>query len=168
MTGVVERLRDHAPALIAAAALLSLGTVFAMENFWGLAPCPLCISQRWAWGGAGVAALGALVPAVQAEGRRVLLWACALAFVIGTGFAVYHTGVEQHWFELPATCSGVAIRADSVDELRRALLKAPVVRCDEIPWALFGISLAGYNVIASAFMAGFSAWAALAGGRRAP
>ena len=45
-------------------------------------------------------------------------------------------------------------------------MAAPVVRCDEIPWSLFGISLAGYNVIASIFMAAFSAWVAAAPGGR--
>jgi disulfide bond formation protein DsbB len=28
------------------------------------------------------------------------------------------------------------------------------VRCDEIPWSLFGISMAGYNALLSAGLAG--------------
>ncbi len=163
---MLKFLHTNAPALILASGLVSLGTMFTMEHWAGLAPCPLCISQRWAWGGAAVAAAGALVPAVGPGGRRILLAFSAAALVIGSVFAVYHTGVEQHWFAGPDTCSGVPIRADTVEALRRALMAAPVVRCDEIPWSLFGISLAGYNVIASIFMAAFSAWVAAAPGGR--
>ena len=39
------------------------------------------------------------------------------------------------------------------------ILAAPIVRCDEIPWSLLGISLAGYNSLISA---GLMALAALA------
>ena len=34
---------------------------------------------------------------------------------------------------------------------------APITRCTDIAWSLFGISLAGYNFIASAALAVFSA-----------
>ena len=44
------------------------------------------------------------------------------------------------------------------------LEKAPVVRCDEVAWSLFGISMAGWNAILSA---GLSAlWLASVRGRR--
>jgi disulfide bond formation protein DsbB len=29
------------------------------------------------------------------------------------------------------------------------VMAAPVVRCDVVPWSLFGISMAGYNVVIS-------------------
>jgi disulfide bond formation protein DsbB len=45
-----------------------------------------------------------------------------------------------------------------------ALEKAPVVRCDEISWQLFGISMAGWNAICSAILAAI--WAACARGRK--
>ncbi len=35
------------------------------------------------------------------------------------------------------------------------------VPCDEIRWSLFGISMAGYNVLASLGLAAASLWAAL-------
>ena len=46
-------------------------------------------------------------------------------------------------------------------------MAAPIVRCDEVAWSLFGISLAGYNVIASAALAVFSLVGALRGERGA-
>ena len=99
-------------------------------------------------------------------GRRVLLLLCAVAFAASAGIGIYHVGVEQGLFAGPTACSGT-ITGDSVEELRRALVAAPVVRCDQVAWSLFGISLAGYNVLASVALALFSAGAALYG-RKAP
>ena len=45
MTALVARTLDHAPALVLAACIAALGTVFAMEHLGGLIPCPLCITQ---------------------------------------------------------------------------------------------------------------------------
>ena len=33
------------------------------------------------------------------------------------------------------------------------LQTTPVARCDQVAWSLFGVSLAGYNLIASAALA---------------
>jgi len=40
--------------------------------------------------------------------------------------------------------------------MRDLVLAAPVVRCDDISWSMFGISMAGYNVLASMVLAVFS------------
>ena len=43
-----------------------------------------------------------------------------------------------------------ALDAVDVDALRAQVMAATkVVRCDEVPWSLFGISMAGYNVLIS-------------------
>ena len=34
-------------------------------------------------------------------------------------------------------------------DILKDIMSAPLVRCDEVQWSLFGISLAGYNFIAS-------------------
>jgi disulfide bond formation protein DsbB len=48
----------------------------------------------------------------------------------------------------------------SIAELREHLLQAPIVRCDEVAWSLFGISMAGYNIFTSLALAGGCAWLA--------
>jgi disulfide bond formation protein DsbB len=45
-------------------------------------------------------------------------------------------------------------------------MAAPVVRCDEVPWSLFGISLAGYNAIIAAGLTAATATTALKPARR--
>jgi disulfide bond formation protein DsbB len=48
-----------------------------------------------------------------------------------------------------------------IEDLRKQLLGVRFVPCDEIRWSLFGISMAGYNVLASLGLAAASLWAAL-------
>jgi disulfide bond formation protein DsbB len=82
--------------------------------------------------------------------------------MVGAGIAVFHVGVEQHWWAGTAAC-GSTLSATSVEALRAQILAAPVVRCDQPAWSLLGISMAGYNALISAALA----VVALIGARRA-
>lgn len=153
-----NRLIAVSPAVVLLASAAVLGTALVSQVWGGLRPCDLCIYQRWPYVATivlGVASLSiAGIPA-----RRALLALCGAAFLVGGGIAAYHVGVEQHWVQGPAACSGGG-EATSIEELRRQLMATPIVRCDEIAWSLFGISMAGYNVIASVLLAGFALVAA--------
>ena len=76
-----------------------------------------------------------------------------LALLVGAGIAGYHVGVEQGWWAGPAGCSAPAFAGMDVAQLRAALEATPVIRCDEIPWSLFGLSMAGYNFLLSLVLA---------------
>lgn len=128
-------------------------------------PCPLCLTQRipyWiAIGLSGVAVIGSLVLAGPAMTRlcQVLLGLCAVAFAAGAVVAVYHVGVEQNWWSAGA-CTSQLGEFKTIEELRAALLRTPVARCDEIAWSLFGVSMAGYNAMVSVGLAAGSAFLA--------
>jgi disulfide bond formation protein DsbB len=77
-----------------------------------------------------------------------------LVFAIGVVFAFYHVGVEQHWFAGPSACTAAPGAATTVAALKAQLLQQQPVRCDEPAWSLWGISLAGWNLVASIAMAG--------------
>ncbi len=79
-----------------------------------------------------------------------------MAFLVGAGLAAFHVGVEQHWWAGTAECGANFGPAGSVEELRRRLLAQAVVRCDEVAWSLFGISMAGYNFLLSLALAVFA------------
>ncbi len=168
-------MRTSAPLFDAANALLAilvastavLGAALASQYWGGLAPCELCLYQRWAYAAAIVLSLAGLVALRGLAARRLLTALCTAAFTGGGCIAFYHAGVEQGWFAGPGSCSGVGLEARTVEDLRRILEAAPVVRCDEIPWSLFGVSLAGYNFIVSAVLAVLGATATLRMGRRA-
>jgi disulfide bond formation protein DsbB len=154
-----------AAILLALLAAMMLVLAFAFEGFGGLRPCELCWWQRWAW----MAALPPALAAWLAPGRlpAALLGLAALAVLAGAGIAFFHVGVELHWWRGTAACGGGGPAA-SAEELLRQLLGRPVARCDEVPWSLAGISMAGWNGLI-ALAAGLAALAvALRDLRRAP
>jgi disulfide bond formation protein DsbB len=133
-----------------------LGTALMSQYWGGLAPCELCLFQRWPWSAAIVIALAALV----AGNRGALPWvalALAIVFALGVVFAFYHVGVEQHWFAGPSACTASATGATTLDEMKRQILGTAPVLCDRVQWALFGVSLAGWNLVASFGMAAICA-----------
>jgi disulfide bond formation protein DsbB len=138
------------PALLLLIA--SAGTLLAALFFQyviGLQPCVLCIWQRWPYVVVLVcAALALLVGRRSPPARAGLLALAGVALLVGAGIAVFHVGVEQHWWTGTPGC-GVTATADTLEELRAQVMAAPVVRCDVVPWSLFGISMAGYNVVIS-------------------
>jgi disulfide bond formation protein DsbB len=153
----MTRIWPNAPVLIALASIIVLGTAFASQYLGGLAPCKLCYYQRWPYAFTIAAGLAAwMLPAA----RRWLIVACAVAFAIGGAVAVYHAGIEYGWFAGPTSCSGVGPTPTTIEELRRQLMAQPVVRCDEPAWTMFGVSMAGYNAVVSAILAGMSLAAA--------
>jgi disulfide bond formation protein DsbB len=107
--------------------------------------------QRWPW----AAAILISLIAITVGSRSALPWVALLlaaGFVVGSAFAFYHVGVEKHWFAGPNACTGAATAADTVEALKARILGQMPVRCDEPAWSLWGISLAGWNLLASLVM----------------
>jgi disulfide bond formation protein DsbB len=152
MARVLEPARACLLLALASAAIL-LGAL-ALQYLGGLPPCHLCVWQRWPY--VAVIALGLAGSRWQ---PRALLGGAALALLAGAGLAAYHVGIEQGWWALPAACVAGG-GAASVEELRRLLTEAPPT-CDQVRFTLAGLSLAGWNLLASLGLAGFALAAAL-------
>lgn len=141
-------------AAILAATIAVLGGALLFEHVGGLAPCVMCLWQRWPWWIAGAVTLPILLlPPVRRRLGPALPWFFALLFAGSFALAAYHVAVEQHWVAGPATCSAPISGARTLADFQNMIVARPVVRCDEVPWALFGISLAGFNAIFSAALA---------------
>ncbi len=139
---------------------VTLGGAFAFQYIGGLLPCVLCIYQRWPHGIAMVLLAIALGVGVRGQAGRALMALAGLVFLVGAGIAVYHVGVEQHWWVGTAACGTTASPSANLAELRERLLATPVVRCDEAAWSMFGISMAGYNALICLGLAALCAIAA--------
>jgi disulfide bond formation protein DsbB len=127
-----------------------LGGAFAFQYIGGLAPCQLCLYQRWPHAAAILIGIVALT-----TGWRGLAWLGALAAIATAAIGAFHVGVEMKWWEGLATCTAGSIEGISAaDLLNPAKDVAKVVRCDEIAWSMLGISMAGWNVILSLVLAG--------------
>jgi disulfide bond formation protein DsbB len=146
-----DLLRFPLAVLVASAAVL--GGALLSQYWGGLTPCELCLLQRWPW--AAVIVISLLT--ILIGSRPALPWVALLLtaiFAVGSGLAFYHAGVERHWFAGPEACTGAATAADTVETLKARILGQMPVRCDEPAWSLWGISLAGWNLLASAIMTG--------------
>jgi disulfide bond formation protein DsbB len=156
-----------AALLILAAAAGSLAFALVMQYGFGVLPCELCLWQRAPFAAAALLALIAAVARPFGKHTKVLLGLSAALFFVNTGLAVFHSGVERHWWEFNSACTGSALdRVKSVEDMRRELLGKPAVRCDEISWSLFGLSMANFNIAFSFALGLFAAAAAAAAARR--
>jgi disulfide bond formation protein DsbB len=128
--------------------LALLGGAIGSQYLGGLAPCEMCIWQRWPHAAAIVLAALAFTAAAQSPRARVLTLLAALAIAISGGIGVYHAGVEAHIFQGFTTCTANA-SAGTTAELLKQIIHAPLVRCDQVQFRFLGISMAGWNAILS-------------------
>jgi disulfide bond formation protein DsbB len=152
------------PALLLAGSLALLAGAYGFEHIGGLVPCEMCWWQRWALFGVAFMALDAALmgllsarhPALAPVGRA-LGWAALLALLANACIALFHAGVEQKWWQGITRCTAPPVAGDA-GAMLADILAQPIVRCDAIPWSLFGVSMAGWNFIASLLIAGAALW----------
>lgn len=136
-----------ATILIIAASTLAIVTALTAQYAFGLRPCELCIAERIPVVVAGLLAAALAFGSVPQKWRNGLLGVAAALYLGNSGLAIYHVGVEQHWW-VNASCSGgdAAVDVGGADFLA-SLNKPVVVRCDQPAWAWHGITLAAMNVV---------------------
>jgi disulfide bond formation protein DsbB len=133
--------------LVASAAIV--GAALGSQYIGGLEPCELCLLERWPYYAAIVIAALGVAAREQHALRRGAAWLIVLLFAASACLAAYHVGVEQHWIAGPTACTGGIGQASSPDQLLKMLQARQPVQCDVVQWSVFGISLAGLNLIAS-------------------
>ena len=143
--------------LIVAASLAALVVALLSQYAGGLEPCPLCLAQRLPY--AVNIFLGAAAVLIAGRGRHplALIAVIGVIFALDAAIAFYHVGVERDWFGGLAACAGGGATPGSVDALRSLLLdRPPPPPCDIVQWSLFGVSMAGYNMLYAAALAAIS------------
>ena len=111
----------------------------------GLAPCSLCIWQRWPH----LAVIVMAFIGLRGVMPRGMLWLTFIAGSISAGLGSYHAGIEYGFWAGPAGCSANLALDGDIKTLTQQLLSTPLARCDEAPWSFFGLSMAGWNAIIS-------------------
>jgi disulfide bond formation protein DsbB len=130
---LAQRLAIGVPALL-------LGGAYLSQYGFGLFPCEMCWWQRYAH----FAALALALVSTVAAPKRLWIGLAGLAILVAGLLGAYHAGVEYKWWEGLTTCSSTAAGSSIED-----ILNAPLIRCDEPQWTLFGISLAGFDFLIS-------------------
>lgn len=134
-----------------------LAGAYAFEYLGGLKPCPLCLEQRVPWfvlialGGAIYGAGSAKAP----KTAMIALYVAALGVALWSAYlGGFHVGVEYKWWLGPQACSGGLA---TEGPLLGGISASDIVRCDEIPWSILGVSLAGFNFLFSLVAIGLAA-----------
>lgn len=148
----MPRLAPLAGLAIAAAAAAALGLALLGQHGFGLQPCVLCIWQRWPHVAAIALGAGAWVLRGRPAASAALVGLAAVAELATGGIAVFHVGVEQGWWQGTAECGSTAGGSD-LAALKAQIMRQPIVRCDEVAFAVLGISMAGWNALLAAGLA---------------
>ena len=131
-----------------------LVTVYYLEYFLNLKPCILCIYQRVPYFFAIV--LGILFLLTKNYNtRKILYYLYFITFLTGLLLATYHFGIEKNLWIAFTGCE-INSSLENNYNLKEYLLKKEFTECSETNFTLFGLSLAGYNIIISLFLLIFS------------
>jgi disulfide bond formation protein DsbB len=166
-----EKPQLSAAATIVVIGALGIATVYVFQYVFLILPCPLCLEQRIAFYFSIPLAALLWLGAQYNVSRKVMLLgflAIMLAMLWNTGLSVYHAGVEWKWWQGPIDCSGPINKfGNARDVFSQLQSRISLIRCDEAAWRFVGISLAGYDVPLSFFLAVVAAWGALSSRARA-
>ena len=129
---------------------LMLISAFYLEYFHGALPCDLCITQRWFHG--AIIAYSLIIILILNKNlisKKILIIGAAILWLSSSLAGLYHFGIEMNFWTGPDGCSS---NIDfSKDTLTYLLNKSPI-KCDEVMFEIFGLSLAGWNALASFFV----------------
>ena len=127
-----------------ALAVAGLGfAVFLLQGVLGLAPCPLCILDRWVTGAAAVLFLGAALHDPGALGQRLYAGVCLLVCAAGIGLAGRHVWLQSLPPErLPDCTPGLDYLLDQFPPLEVLLtVLNSAGECAEVAWTFAGLSI---------------------------
>lgn len=151
------RLQTSTAVFLALAMAATVGGALAFQHIGGYIPCKLCYEQRMPYyTGAPLMALAALAALLRWPGiiTRLLLLAGAGLMLYGLYLGVYHSGVEWSWWPGPTDCGMVVAPPDTggngvLDDIDAIMPPS----CDKAALRILGLSLAGWNAIASLVLA---------------
>ena len=129
---------------------LMLISAFYLEYFHGALPCDLCITQRWFH--AAIITYSLIVFFIVnklSTFNKLLLIGGGILWFSSSLAGLYHFGIEMSFWTGPDGCSSNI--NFSKDTLTNLLNKSPI-KCDEVIFEIFGVSLAGWNALTSFFV----------------
>ncbi len=132
--------------------LVAIVGALGSQFIGGLQPCELCLEQRVAyyWGLPLLGAILLLWNRIPVQVWFVAMAVVAAIFAWGVYMAGYHAGVEYGFWPGPTACTGTgtAISFEDLNNLK------PVIPCDKVQFQLWGVSLAGMNMLVSIAIVG--------------
>ncbi len=154
---LAQRQQFISTVLVTLGMAATVGGALSFEHVGGYIPCALCLLQRdpYYYGiPLGILAILTSVLKLPAWTTRTLLVLVGILMLIGAGIGVYHAGAEWRFWQGPSTCATTAQGISSdVGDLLGDLDAKHAPSCTEAALRVFGLSFAGWNVIASLILA---------------
>ena len=122
-------------------------SAFYLEYFHNAFPCDLCITQRWFH--ALIISYSLITIFISKSSfftNKLILIGLSITWIASSVAGLYHFGIEMNFWKGPDECSSAI--DFSKDTLKYLLNKSPI-KCDEVMFKVFGLSLAGWNAIMS-------------------
>lgn len=142
----------------AAACFLLFGYALFAEHVQGYEPCPLCILQRLAVVGMGLAFLLAAVHSPANWLRHAYSGLCSAVGLAGGGVAIRHLWIQNQPEGTVPPCGAsfdfIVENFGIITAVREALTASG--ECAEVDWSLLGLSMPGWVLLA---LLGLTAWA---------
>jgi len=121
------------------------GGALLFQYVGGLAPCSLCLWQRWPH----IIIIALVAISALGAAPRPMAMLVALTAAVSVVLAGYHAGVEWGFWLGPTGCTAALGGSGDIASLTDSLLATPVVRCDEVASSFLGLSMAGWNSLFS-------------------
>ena len=138
----------------AIAAGLALGLALVSEHWVGLAPCALCLWERWPY--RVIVVLGLVAVVLPSHAARFVLWLAVAVALAGAALGAVHVGVEQHLWPSPLPeCAAPSFSGGSIAEMLKAMPAQPEKPCDSPSFLISGlpVSLAAMDLFYAASVA---------------
>jgi disulfide bond formation protein DsbB len=134
----------------------TVGSALGFEHIGGYIPCALCLLERdpYYFGiPIGILAVGSAAFGLPSWITRSLLIVIGIMMLVGAGMGVYHSGVEWGFWPGPTACGGSTAVTTNAGNLLGDLNTVHGPSCADAALRVLGLSFAGWNVVASIFLA---------------
>lgn len=142
---LINKILQKKYLFILLSSVLPLAGALVSQYGFGLHPCELCIYQRIPYIVLIVFSVALFFCRKDEKLCRLLLILCVVAFLVDSGIAFYHVGVEKHWWEF-GKCAG-KFDMSSFESFKNSVMNAPNVKCSDVQFSFLGLSMAGWNFL---------------------
>ena len=144
----------------AGACFLLFGYALFAEHVQGYVPCPLCILQRFAVAGMGLAFLLAALHRPAGGLRHAYSVLCSAVGLAGAGVALRHLWIQNQPEGSVPPCGAsfdfILENFGVITAVREALTASG--ECAEIDWSLLGLSMPGWVLLALLALTAWAIW----------
>lgn len=123
--------------------LTALVSALTAEYIFDLAPCQMCLKQRYPY--YAIASFILFFYFFKKIKKILLSILNQLAIIYGLFYAIWHVGIEQKILPGPTSCSGTLSKTSSIQKLKEQINNQSIINCTDISWSIFNLSAATIN-----------------------